>query len=184
MPSNGFQRTVLTLRARPAAEPERWPSHNSCRPRRITMKTSTMLAGVLALAVVSLPARAGLYTDDLSRCLVEKTSKEDRAALVRWMFTAAAAHPAVASIANVNAKQQDEANKAVGAMFMKLLTDSCKDKAKQALTYEGLATIQMAFQVLGQVAAGELFASPEVTRVIAGLEKYTDTKKLEELTKQ
>jgi hypothetical protein len=148
------------------------------------MKTSTLLAGLLALIAVSSPAQAGLYTDDLSRCLVEKTTKDDRAVLVRWMFAAVAAHPAVASIAKVSAKQQDEANKAVAAMFMKLLTDSCQDKAKQAMTYEGQATIPMAFQVLGQVAAGELFASPEVTKVIAGLDKYTDKKKLEDLVKQ
>ncbi len=141
-------------------------------------------AGVIGLTAFSLTAHAGLYTDDLSRCLVEKTSKEDRASLVRWMFAAAAAHPAVAPIAKVSMEQQDGANKAVGELFTRLLTGSCKEKAKNAITYEGAAAIQMSFQVLGQVAGSELFQSPEVARVMAGLEKHVDKKKLDALGKQ
>ena len=61
------------------------------------------------------------------------------------------------------------------------MTDSCKDKTKKALTYEGPATIQLSFQVLGQVAAGEMFSSPEVRNAISGMQKHIDVKKLEEL---
>jgi hypothetical protein len=42
----------------------------------------------------------------------------------------------------------------------------------------------MSFQVLGQVAGAELFQSPEVARVMAGLEKHVDKKKLDALGKQ
>jgi hypothetical protein len=115
---------------------------------------------------------------------VDSTTKEDRTALVRWMFAAAAANPAVASIANVSPKAMDDANASTGALFMRLLTDSCKDKAKKALNYEGPATFQLSFQVLGQVAAGEMFASPEVRKAMAGLEQHVDKKKLEELKSQ
>src|SRR5215472_2734610 len=115
---------------------------------------------ILALTV-SCSAHAGPYGDDLAKCLVDSTTKEDRIALVRWMFTAAAANPAVASIAKV--------------------TPKVMDKAKTALKYEGPATIQLSFQVLGQVAAGEMFATPEVREAMSGLEKYVDKKKIEEL---
>jgi len=76
-----------------------------------------------------------------------------------------------------------ETNASTGALFMRLLTDSCKDKAKTALTYEGPAVIQLSFSVLGQVAAGELFASPEVRQAMSGLQQSVDAKKLEELVK-
>jgi hypothetical protein len=148
------------------------------------MKMKYVVASVIGLMAYSLTANAGLYTDDLSRCMVEKTSKEDRAALVRWMFVAAAAHPAVAPIAKVSTEQQDGANKAIGELFTRLLTGSCKEKAKSAIAYEGGAAIQMSFQVLGQVAGAELFQSPEVARVMAGLEKHVDKKKLDALGKQ
>ena len=137
---------------------------------------------VLTFALLlSFSAHAGPYSDDLAKCLVESTTKDDRTSLVRWMFMGAAAHPAVASIASVSTQDLDKANAATGALFMKLLTVSCKDKAKKALAYEGSATIQLSFQVLGQVAAAELFSSPEVKQAMSGLEKHIDTKKLEEL---
>jgi hypothetical protein len=126
-------------------------------------------------------AHAGPYGDDMARCLVESTTKEDRIALVRWMFAAAASNPAVAPIAKVSPQIMDDANSSMGALVMRLLTDSCKDKTKKALTYEGPATIQLSFQVLGQVAAGEMFSSPEVRNAISGMQKHIDVKKLEEL---
>ncbi len=148
------------------------------------MKMNFVVASLVGLMAFSIPAHAGLYTDDLSRCLVEKTNKDDRAALVRWMFAAAAAHPAVAPIAKVSAEQQDGANKVVAELFTRLLTGLCKDKAKSAIAYEGAVAIQMSFQVLGQVAGSELFQSPEVAKVMAGLERHIDKKKLDELGKK
>jgi hypothetical protein len=81
----------------------------------------------------------------------------------------------------VSPKDLDEANKTTAALFMRLLTDSCKDKAKNALNFEGPVTLTTSFQVLGQVAGREMFSSPEVTKAMSGLEKYTDVKKLEAL---
>ncbi len=128
-------------------------------------------------------ANAGPYTDDLSKCLVESTTKDDRVALVRWMFAAASAHPAVASIATVSAEDLDKANAETGALFMRLLTETCEDKARKALAYEGNTTIPTSFQILGQVAGSELFSSPEVTQAMAGLRHHIDEKKLEALRK-
>jgi hypothetical protein len=143
---------------------------------------SNAKTAILAASLSLAPAvQAGIYSDDLSKCLVESTTPADRVALVRWLFVAAAAHPAVASIASVSPKDLDEANKTTAALFMRLLTDSCKDKAKNALNFEGPVTLTTSFQVLGQVAGREMFSSPEVTKAMSGLEKYTDVKKLEAL---
>jgi hypothetical protein len=113
--------------------------------------------------------------------MVESTTKDDRIALVRWMFAAASAHPAVASLTNGVPQQLDDANKTLGALVTRLLTDSCKDKAKKALSYEGPAAFRASFEVLGRIAGTELFSSPEVTHAMTGLEKYLDKKKLSEL---
>ena len=46
----------------------------------------------LTIALVALTtstAWAGVYTDDLSKCLVDGTTTDDRTALVKWIFTAA-----------------------------------------------------------------------------------------------
>ena len=67
------------------------------------------------------------------------------------------------------------------ALFTKLLTETCVETSKKAIKCEGPVAIQAAFQVLGQVAAGERFAHPDVTRVMSGLEEFLDGKKLEAL---
>ena len=139
-----------------------------------------LIAGLLS-SVFAPCVHAGPYGDDLAKCLVASTTKEDRASLVRWMFAAAAANPAVASIANVSPKVLEETNASTGALMMRLLTDTCKDKTKAALTHEGRTTIQLGFSVLGQTAAVELFSSPEVLQAISGIGKSLDKKKLEDL---
>jgi len=135
---------------------------------------------LLSLLVTN-SAWAGVYTDDLSKCLVENTSSDDRTALVKWIFTAASAHPAIQSLSTATAADLEAANEVTGALFTRLLTESCKLPAQKALRFEGPATFQLSFTVLGQVAGAELFSNPAVTQNMAGLEKYVDPKKLEAL---
>lgn len=136
--------------------------------------------GFLLLGAAA-PSHAGVFGDDLTRCLVDSTTKEDREQLVRWIFVAMAQHPLVSSMSAVKADEKEQANKQVGALFMRLLTETCKDKAKAAIKAEGPAAIQLSFQVLGQVAAGEIFTDKNVVAVMAGVDKYVDTEKLKEL---
>jgi len=123
-------------------------------------------------------AYAGVYADELGKCLVESTSQRDRIELVRWMFSAASLHPAVEPMSSVTNEQLDAANKVIANLVMKLLTDSCRSETANAIQYEGATTLQTAFSVLGQVAGTELFASPEVAAGLAGLEKHLDGEKL------
>ena len=48
------------------------------------------------------------------------------------------------------------------------------------MKYEGAAAVQTGFQMLGQVAARELFADPGVTQGLGELEKYVDSRKIEQ----
>lgn len=133
------------------------------------------------MIIIQPSAWAGLYTDDLSRCLVSSTTPKDKVNLVKWMFTAASRHPAVSSIASVSDKQLDDMNKEVAELFVSLLTETCKEQAQKAVRYEGQIAIQGGFQVLGQVAAAELFSSPEVSAGMDGLAKHIDNQKLQEV---
>jgi hypothetical protein len=131
---------------------------------------------------LSSPAFAGVFTDDLSRCLVDKTSIEDKTTLVQWIFVAMSRHPSVASLTKVTEEDVKANNQKAGALFMKLLTDSCVDAARKAIKTEGPVAIQVSFQVLGQAAVGELFTNSEVTKVMSGLDQFLDSKKLEALS--
>ena len=143
------------------------------------------IKGVVVFALVclgmcggALKAHAGPYTDELSKCVVEATTQEDRSAFVRWLFSAASRNPAVKSITLVTAEQLDTENRKAANLFMRLLTESCPKQVEKAVKFEGSVAIQSSFQVLGEVAGRELFSSPEVTAGIAGIEKYVDAEKL------
>lgn len=140
---------------------------------------AVLLASVLCF--VSTPSWAGLYTDDLSRCLVEKTSEKDKVALVQWVVMALTQHPAVSSLARTTAADVEKSNAAAGAVFTRLLAEDCADKYKNAVRYDGPGAIEAAFGVLGQVATRDLFMHADVQAVLAGLSKHMDEDKLRAL---
>ena len=144
----------------------------------MTVRAATALAGLLFLTNA---AFAGPYTDNLSKCLVASTTPADRVALARWMSVAFSAHPGVSPISPVKPADIENANAEVGSLVMKLLTDSCREKAKLALQYEGPATIQLSFKVLGQVAGMELASSPDVQARMSGFSKHIDIEQVKAL---
>jgi hypothetical protein len=138
-----------------------------------------LLASLLCLGTTT--SWAGPYTDDLSRCLVEKTSEDDKVALVQWVVMALTQHPAVSSLAKTTAADVEKSNAAAGAVFTRLLAEDCADKYKNAVRYDGPGAIEAAFGVLGQVATRDLFMHAEVQAVMAGLAKHMDEDKLRAL---
>jgi|APMI01.1.fsa_nt_gi hypothetical protein len=141
--------------------------------------TSTL---VLAAALSSTSsAWAGLYSDDMARCLVASTSAKDKTDLVRWIFANAALHPDVASISSMSPDQREDINKAAGLMLNRLLTDTCRSQTQAALKYEGALAMQTSFQVLGQVAMQELMRNPAVGQGFGGIGKYVDEEMLKEM---
>ena len=140
-----------------------------------------LLFALPSLLLLSHPVLAGPYTDDLSRCLVASTTQTDRVALARWIFIAFSAHPSVAPISAVKPADVESANAEIGSLFMKLLTDSCREKTKTALKFEGPAAIQFSFQALGQVAGMELASNPSVQARMSGFSKHIDESKIKEL---
>lgn len=147
------------------------------------MKMNIRAAAAMAALALAAPGFTGVYTDDLSRCLVEKSSSDDKSLLVKWIFVAMAQHPSVSSMTKITADDVESNNKAAGGLFMKLLTDTCVEESKKALKFEGQVALQQAFQVLGQVAGRDLMSAPEVATMMAGLSKHVDEKKLEALMK-
>ena len=132
---------------------------------------------ILALALVALwPATsvAGPYADDLSKCLVESSSQQDRVKLVRWVFVSMSRHPAVKPIATVSDEQLEAASKEAAELAVSLLTESCGREAANAFQFEGQSTVAVAFSVLGNVAGAEIFTNPEVAEGLALIGKYVD----------
>jgi hypothetical protein len=145
------------------------------------MRRLTLSALLLSLLCASKLAIAGPFADDMAKCLVNSSSPEDRTLLVRWIFSVITLHPDLTAMSAVSPKQREELSKAAGALYQRLLFDSCRSQTQQALQNEGMQTIQYAFQVLGQVASQGMFTDPHVMDGIKNLAKYVDEDKFKSL---
>lgn len=133
-------------------------------------RQKTILTSLLALALCG-PAHAGVYGDDLGKCLVESSSEQDKQQLVQWIFFAIALNPDIAPYATIHPEQRTAANKDMARLFEKLVGETCAKQASAALKYEGASAFGDSFELLGRVAGQQIFASPEVA---AGTAKFTE----------
>jgi len=142
-------------------------------------RVTPLLAVLLVTVIVSAPAvQAGVYTDELSKCLVRSTTSEDKTAFVRWIFSIMGAHPDVKDLAVVTDGKRAEMGKQTGALLMRLLTESCVNETREAFKNEGDTALGGSFSVLAQVAVRELLVNPEVQAAIKELALSIDEEKL------
>jgi hypothetical protein len=127
-------------------------------------------------------AVAGPFADDMARCLVNSASTEDRTVLVKWIFSVITLHPDLTGLSSISPAQRDEISKKAGALFQRLLLETCRSQTQKALQNEGPQTIEYAFNILGQVASRGLFTDPHVVGGLKDLAKYMDEEKLKSLT--
>lgn len=136
------------------------------------------LAAAVVLGGFAPRAAAGPYGDDLGKCLVSATTAEEKNRLIRWIFSMMARHPDVQGACAITTEQQAAISKEVGQLFQRLITESCVTQARTAIRYEGNATIEQAFSVLGQVSMRELMTSPKVAEGLSEFTSYLDEAKL------
>jgi hypothetical protein len=67
---------------------------------------SVFVALALACAVWTSPAIAGPYGDDLSKCVVNSSTSEDKQDLVQWIFFAISLNPNAEPYVNVSSEQR------------------------------------------------------------------------------
>jgi hypothetical protein len=101
--------------------------------------------------------------------MVRSATRADRTVFLKWLFASIALHPEIEAMVTISPGQCDEINKNAGALFMRLLTESCRDDMQQA------------FQVFGQAAATDLLGNPRTAEGMKGIDKYLDAEKLQAL---
>lgn len=145
-----------------------------------TIHAAAMVAACMG-TLTAASASAGVYTDDLSKCLVAKTSATEKTMLIEWLFASISAHPAVKSMSTVTQTQRDDYNKRFGELAQTLLTARCRPESVAALKYEGGASIEAGFAVLGQVAMRELMADPAVASGMGRIDGAIDSSAMKAL---
>ncbi len=142
------------------------------------------LAATALTATFAGPASAGVFADDLSKCLVAKTSPDDQTIFVEWIFSAMALHPAVQPLSNIPQSRRDELDSKASQLVMRLMTVDCRAQLVSALKYEGSSTIEVAFGVLGEAAMERLMSDPAVNKGMEQLGKGLDGAKLQAVFKE
>lgn len=138
----------------------------------------------LVLAAGGTAAQAGVYTDDLSKCLVKATAPADQQTLVLWIYAAMSSHPQVKPYSKLTESEQERATKGATELMQRLLTIDCRKEAVEAIQYEGAATMEAAFEVLGEVAMRNLMGDAAVAKMMEGMTKYLDRPALEALGRE
>lgn len=131
-------------------------------------------SGALALAgiFVAAPASAGIYADDVTRCVIKATSDDDRLALVRWVYASMSLHPELKAMSDIAPGQRTQINQTMSTLVVRLLTRDCRKETVEAIKYEGGGFLEGTFRSLGEIAMGGLMSNPEVGK---GFQEWSDT---------
>jgi hypothetical protein len=138
------------------------------------MKKLAVIAGVLALTVQAGSASAGVYADDLTRCVVSSTSASDRIIFIRWMFGAMSAHEEVAPLSTVKPEQRASMTEEAAKIVQRLILTDCREQSSNAFKYEGESALTSTFEVFGKVAMDDLMGDAKVSAVFDSMDSYFD----------
>ena len=133
------------------------------------------------LGLASANASAGVFTDDLSRCTIQKTSDADKTDLMRWMFASATRDPALASMTTLTQAQRDEINKTMAGIYNRLILVDCRAEAIAAIKNEGFQAFGESGRALGAAAANKLMSSPAGQEELSKWVEFMDKKGWEAL---
>jgi hypothetical protein len=122
--------------------------------------------------------QASSFTEEMSNCLVQNTSEQDKTLLIQWTYAAMSAHPSVRSMSNISPVAMDDLNKRAAEMLMELLVVKCKTETQQAIKIEGETSFQTGLATLGKVAMQGLIYDANVVQYQNGLSRYFDANKL------
>ena len=140
------------------------------------------LSLLAATAMVwSATASAGVYADDLGKCLVKSSSDKDQIVLAQWIFAALSEHPAVKPYSNFTDDQRVSVEKQGAELFQRLLTVDCHAQSVAAIKYEGASGLESSFTMLGQMATRSLMTDPHVTQSLGRLGSNMDDSKMQAL---
>jgi hypothetical protein len=139
---------------------------------------NVLATAALGLCLLAPAAHAGEAGDALSKCLAESATVDDRRALVRWIFSAIAAHPDLKEFATIETARREQMETASAAVFERLIAQDCTAQTRTALMQEGTEGFQAAFKTLGELAMGGVVEDAQVQAGMARLGERIDTQRL------
>ena len=128
----------------------------------------------IILIYFNLNSFAGPFTDDFAKCLVTKTTAQEKTDLVKWIYVTISFHPQLSQMSNLKAEDVEMANIRVADYMTNVFAYKCNDELNQAIKYEGEESVFYAFELLGELAMGELMQDQGVTAASELFIQYVD----------
>ena len=135
----------------------------------------------LFLFFFSFNSSSGSFTDNFAECLVTKTTKQEKTDLVKWIYVTISFHPQLSQMSNLTAEDVEMANIRVADYMTNVFAYKCNDELNQAIKYEGEESVFYAFELLGELAMGELMQDEGVTSASELFIQYVDLSILADL---
>jgi len=117
---------------------------------------------------------SGPYQDSLSKCIVEKTTKEEKNLLMKWMFVIISEHPSIPENYKISNKDKVLSDIDMANLVMNIFHRHCTTEAKRAYKYEGENSVAESFRLLGEVAMRNLMNNDDVNIAVGRFTNYID----------
>lgn len=148
----------------------------------------TVLTAACALAAI-LPATATAQAAaspseaslKLGKCLVGKSTGEDRLLIAQWMGSSMAMSPAMQEIVTVDPAVKDRIDRRMAETFSRLMVQDCRAEMAALVKGRDAAGIQAASGMLGQMAMQELLQDPKAMQALIAYAKYMDPTMMQKL---
>ena len=128
----------------------------------------------LFLFFFSFNSSSGSFTDNFAECLVTKTTKQEKTDLVKWIYVTISFHPQLSQMSNLTAEDVEMANIRVAEYMTNIFVYKCNEELNQAIQYEGEESVFYAFELLGELAMGELMQDQGVSAASELFIEYID----------
>jgi hypothetical protein len=148
------------------------------------MKPNLAGLAITAGLLGATPAYAGVYADDLGKCLSASVTADDRKIMVQAMFLSLTRNPAVAPYSTITSQERASVRKAQGQLNTRLLTIDCRTQAVATVRHEGDDALWGAFSVLGELTFQDMFGAPEVKQGDSDSSGFFDAAAIAKLLKE
>ena len=141
--------------------------------RRLSLFISAFTLCGMAMTTQASPAQ-----QQLSQCLIESTTAQDKTTVLQWTFVALAQHPDLKAMSQVTTEQKNQLDQNLAQVLQRIVVEQCASQAKAVIQADGVKGVTESLQALGQETGQEILQQPEIKNQLNGVLKYIDLNKL------
>jgi len=126
------------------------------------------------LLSISFNINSGPFTDEFSRCIVTKTTSQEKTDLVKWIYVTISFHPQLSDMSNLSSEDVEMVNIRVADYMTNVFAYKCNKELIEAIKYEGENSVVTAFELLGEIAISEIMVDEGVSIASEFFTQYLD----------